>query len=700
MKHKKIFPIIALAMAMVSAYARTIVVDKEYDGASDSNAGTPEEPFLTINGAAQVAEPGDVVLIRPGLYRERVTPARGGLPDAPIIYRAEKRGKVTIRGSDVWEPSWAVIDGPKGLYSAPLNLALFRDWRPFRDPRLATVESPFHEEIIPSNGQDKLANADKLKGPPLTVRARPTDTKTWAPVIGQIFADGTPLHQVFSVKELEALSGSYTVDATGKNILIHLPLGIESPQELNWEITTREKIFAPAKRGLGFINVEDIVFEHAANQAPWPSVGAVSVRNGHDWVIRGCTIRMTQSVGLDIGGEWFDGTRLFGDAPNSYGHLIENCLISDNGMTGIYGYEVKNIVIRNNEISGSNRLGFVQALSARWEEYSGIKLLHAKNIQILDNYVHDNHAYGIWFDNQWQGSRISRNLVVDNQFGGIFIEYGQAPDAPLIIDNNIVMFTDEGSGIYTHDSSDIVIAHNLLYNNKDYGVWMWAVSPRGGLKGGTRNNRILGNLFYGNGAGNIGFPAEGEINTNNLSNYNLFANKTWARGVDDATFSIHESYSNPGVSRADVAKYITGKLQGTTGIYGGLDYTFWRAQPVRSITLPQWQAITGNDHKSGTNWLKKSLYRPDIKQFDFIPLMKWREVHVPSIEGVERDYFGQEYSVEDFTIAGPFLLTDKDFSQSMEYITFGRDSEGNLIQRISKQQGRQRLNLWPKISNQ
>ena len=49
----------------------------------DANAfregnGTKERPFRYINDAAQIARPGDEVLVAPGVYREYVNPANAG----------------------------------------------------------------------------------------------------------------------------------------------------------------------------------------------------------------------------------------------------------------------------------------------------------------------------------------------------------------------------------------------------------------------------------------------------------------------------------------------------------------------------------------------------------------------------------------------------------------------------------------------
>lgn len=73
---------------------------------SDANPGSAMKPFRTITRGAEAAKPGDTVLVHPGVYRERVSPPRGGAPGKPITYRADKLGTVFIRGSEPWNPAW------------------------------------------------------------------------------------------------------------------------------------------------------------------------------------------------------------------------------------------------------------------------------------------------------------------------------------------------------------------------------------------------------------------------------------------------------------------------------------------------------------------------------------------------------------------------------------------------------------------
>jgi hypothetical protein len=82
----------------------TNIVGKLYVSTTgnDSNSGSKNAPFLTINKAAQVAVAGDVVVVKPGTYRPtlKIAPLNSGTADKPIIYQAEVKGEVIIDGSE------------------------------------------------------------------------------------------------------------------------------------------------------------------------------------------------------------------------------------------------------------------------------------------------------------------------------------------------------------------------------------------------------------------------------------------------------------------------------------------------------------------------------------------------------------------------------------------------------------------------
>src|SRR5574340_45620 len=88
--------ILALAVAARAAEFHVATSGK------DSNAGTQAAPLRTIQHAAELAQPGDMITVHAGVYRERVNPPRGGTSERRrIVYQAAKGERVEIKGSEV-----------------------------------------------------------------------------------------------------------------------------------------------------------------------------------------------------------------------------------------------------------------------------------------------------------------------------------------------------------------------------------------------------------------------------------------------------------------------------------------------------------------------------------------------------------------------------------------------------------------------
>jgi len=91
-------------IALIALLARTLVAREYHVSVTglDTNDGSTSKPLKTISAAAQVAQPGDVVTVHAGTYRERVTPPRGGQSDQKrITYQAAPGEKVAIKGSEI-----------------------------------------------------------------------------------------------------------------------------------------------------------------------------------------------------------------------------------------------------------------------------------------------------------------------------------------------------------------------------------------------------------------------------------------------------------------------------------------------------------------------------------------------------------------------------------------------------------------------
>ncbi len=89
---------------------------------SNSNPGTdPGHPLLTIQRAADISQPGDLILIQPGVYREAVTVTASGTAAEPIVFRGTAAGAV-LDGADAGVLAgipWTA--GASGVYSSAIG---------------------------------------------------------------------------------------------------------------------------------------------------------------------------------------------------------------------------------------------------------------------------------------------------------------------------------------------------------------------------------------------------------------------------------------------------------------------------------------------------------------------------------------------------------------------------------------------------
>src|SRR5690242_14452940 len=98
---------------------------------SDANRGTASAPWHTIQHAADLARPGDVITVHTGVYRERVNPPRGGESDSRrIVYQAAPGEAVEIKGSEI-VTNWVKVQ--EDVWTVTLPNSFFGGFNPFND---------------------------------------------------------------------------------------------------------------------------------------------------------------------------------------------------------------------------------------------------------------------------------------------------------------------------------------------------------------------------------------------------------------------------------------------------------------------------------------------------------------------------------------------------------------------------------------
>ncbi len=85
-----------LGMLFVFLLLGFTIAAKEYHvskSGNDNNDGSFNSPFLTIQAAANLAQPSDIITIHEGIYRERINPPRGVHPMKTVLFIRRRKMK-------------------------------------------------------------------------------------------------------------------------------------------------------------------------------------------------------------------------------------------------------------------------------------------------------------------------------------------------------------------------------------------------------------------------------------------------------------------------------------------------------------------------------------------------------------------------------------------------------------------------------
>ncbi|MEI7502595.1 MAG: right-handed parallel beta-helix repeat-containing protein [Paludibacter sp.] len=448
--------------------ANTYYVSKS---GNDKNKGTKKSPFLSINKGAEKAHVGDTVFVCEGIYRERVSPVRGGIESKPIVYMGEPNKNVIIKGSDVWKPKWNKLSS--AIYYAVPDENMFNDdcYKDNKNPfKVSSSSTPYQRE-----GKAEINFGYK-------------GDSTIVYTIGQVFVDGKMFIQHPFLSEIKENENTWFYDRKSGNIYIHF--SDDKPEKRTVEISTRRRIFAPHKRQLGYITVQGFVMEHCGNQYPanfwevkhpeWQQAGALGTRSGHHWIIKNNVIRFANGVGVDFGNEGNSGVDLEtgdnGQASGAKYIVIDSNWITDNGAAGTAAYGPQYITFTNNVVERNINLNFLG--KKRWES-GAIKMHSPNNSVIAHNLLRDNYGkWGMWLDGgAGKNTQVHGNLIIGSQVG-FDQEIGTSFADKLILDNNILI--DNKVGIGCRESGGITAIHNLILGSTVAGVENHIAKERGG----------------------------------------------------------------------------------------------------------------------------------------------------------------------------------------------------------------------------
>lgn len=406
----------------------------------DDNRGTKDMPLRTIQRAADLALPGDTITVHAGVYRERITPPRGGESDTKrIVYQAAPGEKVIITGSEIVK-HWTKVQGD--VWQATLPNTFFGRFNPY---------------------------AEKVFGDWFGSHGR-THHRGCVYAGGEGLAEARILDDVLKTTSSNALWFA-TVEEMTTTLWARFP-GV-NPNDGTVEIAVRPTVFTPEKTNLDYLTLRGFELCNAAPNWAAPTSGQEGLVTAYwckGWIIEDNHIHHSRCCGIALGKysdqydnkrgtkEGYDGTiadalKLGGWTKERIGgHVVRNNHIHHCGQAGIVGsLGCAFSRIENNDIHDIN-------LGKTWggAEMAGIKFHGALDVVIKGNHIYRCGSWcGLWLDWMAQGTQVIGNLFHDNVDRDIFTEVDHGP---FLVANNILL----SPGAYHSNSQGGAYAHNLI----------------------------------------------------------------------------------------------------------------------------------------------------------------------------------------------------------------------------------------------
>ena len=436
----------------------------------DANAkhdgnGSKELPFKRINEAAKIAKPGDEVLVLPGTYRENVNPVYAGTEDNRITYKSEKPLGAIITGAEKVE-KWEKYKGD--VWCARVKNGIFNDYNPY-----TTLVYGDWYFAAPNKHTGCVWLNDEALYEALSIEE----------------CIEAKVYECSWVPEKSKRKWFATQDKETDETVFYANFGGKDPNKENVEITVRRECFMPQEEGIGYITVTGFNINKAATTWAPPAAyqdGMIAPHWSKGWIIEDCEIWGSKCAGICVGRYYVPEKRNFYTTQHVKSPTqMERDSVCRGQYYGWLKEKIGGHIIRRNNIHHCEQGGIIGRMGGVFSiiednhihhinnmmelggaEIAGIKMHAAIDVIMRRNHIH-HCTMGIWCDWEAQGTRITQNLLHDNERpefakqleGGmtcqdIFVEVSHGP---TLIDNNILL-SDVSLRIATQG---VAMVHNL-----------------------------------------------------------------------------------------------------------------------------------------------------------------------------------------------------------------------------------------------
>jgi hypothetical protein len=437
-----------LLLSVPPLSAATYEVAERNPRASDANDGSLERPWKTIARAADQVKPGDTVIIRDGIYRERIAAKVSGTAESPITFAAAAGAHGVLTGADRLT-GWKKVKDGTPIYQVSWSHR-FIGW----SKQMTHPDDAYHLLI----GRCE-----------------------------QVAVDGYLLRQVLASEQIAP--GTFFVDISNQVLFVE-DAGRRDLNKVSAEASVRQEIFRVEG---DYVQLRGLHFRFAANMAQH---GAVVLAGKHD-TLEDCTVEYMNSSGATFSGEqqlvrrcvFRENGQLGFGANGAHDLLFTDCLVENNNIKGFdRGWEAggdKLVLCRNAVLErsrflrnrgsgiwfdiGNEQCTVRQCLIAENED-AGIFYEISYGLQAHDNVIVGNgfaqtaRAWGAQAGISLSSSPeclVERNLIVGNREGFNFRE--QTRTTPRIGQKGDVP-------VWNHDET---IRRNVIAYNRDAQIWGW-----------------------------------------------------------------------------------------------------------------------------------------------------------------------------------------------------------------------------------
>lgn len=438
-----------LTLALNTAVrAATFCVAQQDPNASDSAPGSELRPWKTLAPATAKVGPGDLVLVRGGVYRERVVVKASGTAQAPICFVATPGEQAVVTGADRLV-GWRRSDGALPIYRVAWPHR-FIAW----NQQMTHPDDAYHRLI----GRCE-----------------------------QVAVDGYLLRQVLGPDQLAP--GTFFADVTNQALFVWDSGGRDLNRTFA-EASVRQEIFRVEG---DYVQLRGLRFRYAANMAQH---GAVVLAGRHD-AMEDCVIESMNTSGATFAGE---------DA------VVRRCLFRDNGQLGFGANRAHRLRFTECLVENNNTKGFDRGWEAGGDKLvlcRDVVLEQSRfvrnrgpgiwfdigntNCTVRQCLIADNEDAGIFYEISF-ALHAHDNVIVGNGLAATAGAWGAQAGLCLSsspgcsVERNLVFGNREGFNfreqlratptledrterpVWNHDE---LIRNNLIVRNRDAQVWGW-----------------------------------------------------------------------------------------------------------------------------------------------------------------------------------------------------------------------------------